>query len=85
VSDKKQVLHRITCTELHRADQLYLWVTIDTLPNNILLDAFEFYLGKDNPDRIFDNNHNYDGWQQAPNQPTGQVTPNPSSVAYKFL
>ena len=27
----------------------------------------------------------HDALSQAPNQPTGQVTPNPSSVAYKFL
>ena len=37
-------------------------VTIETLPDNVLLDTFEFNLGKDDPDE-FDDDHNYDGWQ----------------------
>jgi len=52
----------MTCTELHRADRLYPWMTINVLPDNVLLDTFEFYLGKDDADG-FDDNHNYDGWQ----------------------
>ena len=37
-------------------------MTIRTLPDNVLLEAFEFYLGKDRVDEI-DDEHNYDGWQ----------------------
>ena len=64
VSDIKQGLPRITRTESGGADRLYPRVTIDVLPDNVLLDTFEFYLGKDNPDEIdeFDG-HDYDGWQ----------------------
>jgi len=62
VSDeKKQVLRRMTRTELRGADRLYPRVTIDALPDNILLDTFEFCLGKDNPDVI--GGDDYDGWQ----------------------
>jgi len=53
----------MTCTELCRVDRLYLQVTIDTLPNNVLLDTFEFCLGKDDPDVVFDDDHDYDEWQ----------------------
>jgi len=37
-------------------------VTIDVLPDNVLLEVFEFYLGKDDADEV-DYDHNYDGWQ----------------------
>jgi len=62
VSDKKQVL-RMTRTDLgrHGADRLYPRVTVDALPDNVLTETFEFYLGKDDPDSVF--GHNYDGWQ----------------------
>ena len=66
VSDKKQVLRRMTVTrtELGGADRLYLRVTIDVLPDNVLLETFEFYLGKDDTRADeFKYNHNYDGWQ----------------------
>jgi len=62
VSDEKQVLHRMTCTELRGADRLYPRVTIDALPDDVLLETFEFCLGKDNPAYLYDD-HNYDGWQ----------------------
>ena len=64
VSDTKQGLLRITSTELGGADRLYPRLTIDVLPDNVLLETFEFYLGKDDPDknREFDG-HDYDGWQ----------------------
>ena len=45
------------------ADRLYLRATIDALPDNVLTETFEFYLGKDDPDVVFDYNHTYDGWQ----------------------
>ena len=67
VSDKKQVLLRMTPTELGGADldshRLHLRLTLDALrvPDDVLLETFEFYLGKDVPDRV--GNHNYDGWQ----------------------
>jgi len=51
----------MTCTELRGADRLYPRVTIDALPDNVLVETFEFYLGKDVPDTA--GNHNYDGWQ----------------------
>jgi len=38
-------------------------VTIDALPDNVLLDTFEFCLGKENSDVVLDYNHTYDGWQ----------------------
>ena len=43
------------------AGLLYPRQTIDALPDNVLLETFEFYLGKDHADEI-DNEHNYDGW-----------------------
>jgi len=42
--------------------RLYPQATIDVLPDNVLLEIFEFYLGKDDTDQI-DDDHNYDGWQ----------------------
>jgi hypothetical protein len=38
------------------------WATIDVLPDNVLLETFEFYLGKDPADE-FDHGQNYDKWQ----------------------
>ena len=63
VSDEKQVLRRMTRTELRGADRLcpQVPVTIDALPDNVLLETFEFYLGKDVPDYV--GGHNYDAWQ----------------------
>ena len=43
-------------------DRLYPRVTIETLPDNVLLEIFEFYLGKDDADEI-DSGHDYDRWQ----------------------
>jgi len=37
-------------------------VTIDVLPDTVLLEGFEFYLGKDGANEI-DKDYNYDGWQ----------------------
>jgi len=62
VSDKKLVLRRMTSTELGGADWLHPWTTIDVLPDDVLLETFEFYLDKDDADEI-DGGHNYDGWQ----------------------
>ena len=62
VSDKKLVLCRMTSTELGGADWLHPWTTIDALPDDVLLETFEFYLDKDDADE-FDAGHNYDGWQ----------------------
>ena len=62
VSDEKRVLLRLTTTELGDADRLYRRANIDALPDNVLLETFEFYLGKDVPDDIEDD-HNYDEWQ----------------------
>jgi len=58
----------MTRTELRGADRLYPRVTIDALPDNVLLDTFEFCLGKDDPNVVFDDDdddddHDYDGWQ----------------------
>ena len=39
--------------------RLYPQVTVDVLPNNILLETFGFYLGKDDADTIH-YIHNYD-------------------------
>jgi len=61
VSDEKQVLCKMTRTELRGADRLYPRVTIDALPDNVLLDTFEFCLGKDNPDSVASNISR--GWQ----------------------
>jgi len=44
------------------AGGLYPQATIDVLPDNVLLETFEFYLDKDDADE-FDQGHNYDGWQ----------------------
>jgi len=64
VSDEKQVLRRMTRTELRGADRLYPRVTIDALPDDVLLEIFEFYLGKDDPDEaLFECGHDYDEWQ----------------------
>ena len=52
----------MTSAELGGADRLYPWATIDALPDNVLLETFEFYLDKDDPDE-FGYGHNYDGWQ----------------------
>jgi len=62
VSDKKQVLRRMTSTELCGADRLHPRTTIEVLPDDVLLETFEFYLGKDDPDEIGHGRH-YDGWQ----------------------
>jgi len=64
VSDRKQALLRMPCAELRGADQLYRRATIDALPDNVLLEIFEFYLGKDDPDEaVFECGHDYDEWQ----------------------
>ena len=52
----------MTSTELGGADRLYPRTTIDALPDNVLLETFDIYLGKDDVDN-FDHNHNFDGWQ----------------------
>jgi len=62
VSDEKQVLLKMTSTQLGGADGLYPRVTIDALPDDVLLETFEFCLGKDDPDYL-DDEHNYDEWQ----------------------
>ena len=50
MSDRKQVLLRIT-TELYRLDRLYLArATIDALLDNVFLETFESYLDKDDAD-----------------------------------
>ena len=51
----------MACTELSVADPLYPRMTIDALPDDVLLEIFELYLGKDVLDSFGD--HNYDGWQ----------------------
>ena len=52
----------MTSTELGGADRLYPQATIDALPDNVLLEIFEVYLGKDAPDE-FDFRYDYNGWQ----------------------
>ena len=52
----------MTSTEASGVGRLYPWVTIETLPDSVLLETFEIYLGKDDPDKI-DEYHNYDEWQ----------------------
>jgi len=42
--------------------RLYPRVTVDVLPDNVLLETFKFYLGKDDANEV-NFNHNYDGWQ----------------------
>ena len=44
------------------ADRLYPRVTIDALPDYVLLETFEIYLGKDDPD-YFDYHRPFDTWQ----------------------
>jgi hypothetical protein len=44
------------------AGRLYPRATIDALPDNVLLETFDFYLGEDDVDKI-KHDHNYDGWQ----------------------
>ena len=62
VSDKKQALVRKISTELDCVDRPYTRATINALPDNALLETFEFYLGKDVADQI-DYSYDYDGWQ----------------------
>ena len=62
VSDKKQVIHRMTSTESGGAGRLHPRTTIDALPDDVLLETFELYLDKDDADEI-DGGHDYDGWQ----------------------
>jgi len=62
VSDKKQVLRRMTGTESGGADRLHPRTTIDALPDDVLLETFEFYLDKVDPNLIGES-HDYDGWQ----------------------
>ena len=54
----------MTSTELGHggADRLYPRTTIDALPDDVLLETFEFYLDKDDADEI-DKDYDYDGWQ----------------------
>ena len=52
----------MACNGLGGAAQLYRRATIDALSNNVLLEIFEAYLCKDDPDQI-GYSHNYDGWQ----------------------
>ena len=52
----------MTSNELGGADRLYPRVTIDTLPDNVLLEIFELYLGKADANR-FDYKHDYNRWQ----------------------
>jgi hypothetical protein len=42
-------------------DRLYPWVTIEMLPDDVLLETFEFYLGKDAVGITYSHDHN--GWQ----------------------
>jgi hypothetical protein len=44
------------------ADRLSPRATFDAIPDNVLLETFEFYLGKDYADKV-SYGHNYDGWQ----------------------
>ena len=62
MSDKTQILLWMISAEMGGVDRLHPRVTIGTLPDDILLEIFEFYLGKDDPDIIVDS-YNYDGWQ----------------------
>jgi len=52
----------MACNRLGGAARLYRRATIDALPDNVLLEIFEAYLCKDDPDQI-GYSHNYDGWQ----------------------
>ena len=49
-------------TKRSGTDRLYRRATIDALPDNVLLETFDFYLGEDDADKI-KHVHNYDGWQ----------------------
>ena len=51
----------MTGTELGCAVRLYSRMTIDALPDNVLLETFEFYLDKDDVVKI-DRYQNYDRW-----------------------
>ena len=62
MSDKKMVLRRMTSTESGGADRLHPRTMIEALPDDVLLETFEFYLDKDDADEI-DDGHDYDGWQ----------------------
>ena len=48
-------------------DRLYPRVTFGALPDDVLLETFELYLGKDVLDHI--SGHNYDGWQTHQENP----------------
>ena len=52
----------MTGTESGGADRLYLRVTVDALPDNVLLEIFELDLGKDSVDG-FDYGHDHNRWQ----------------------
>ena len=60
---EKKVLLRVTRIELGGAGRLYPRVTIDALPDNVLLETFEFYLGKDDAVGI-QGAQKYDLWQK---------------------
>ena len=66
VSDKIQAFPTSMMTSaklgIADSDQLCPRVTIDALPDNVLLETFDFYLGKDDTIGI-NYNHSYDGWQ----------------------
>jgi hypothetical protein len=51
----------MACTESSVADPLYPRVTFGALPDDVLLETFELYLGKDYPEYII--RQNYDAWQ----------------------
>ena len=53
----------MTGTESGGADRLYLRVTVDALPDNVLLEIFELDLGKVDVDG-FDYDHDYNRWQK---------------------
>ena len=53
----------MTDNKLGGADRLYPRVTIDALPDNVLLEIFELDLGKADADQ-FDYQHDYDRWQK---------------------
>ena len=52
----------MTDTKSGGADQFYSRVTIDALPDNVLLEIFELDLGKEGVDE-FDPKHDYSRWQ----------------------
>ena len=53
----------MTGTELGGADRLYTRVTINALPDNVLLEIFELDLGKADANE-FDYEHDYNRWQR---------------------